>query len=209
MGHKVSPTSWRIGYIKNWKSVGYFDKKEYVSKVSSDALIRDAVIGALKGIPLGNIFIAHEEKNIRVTIYSSRTTLVLGKSGENITKLEKNLVIQFQEKFIIEVKEVKNPETYAALIADSIARQIERRLPYRRVIKQTITKSLEKGVGGIKVIIAGRLNGADIARRETYKEGNIPNQTIRANIDYVTERANTIYGVIGIKVWIYKGDIKK
>ncbi|MDD2487516.1 MAG: 30S ribosomal protein S3 [Candidatus Gracilibacteria bacterium] len=209
MGHKVSPMAFRIGYIKTWKTSGYFDKKIYASKVSRDVELRNFVQKFLTGIPVGNIFINYTNEHINVVIYTSKVAIVLGKNGENIENLEKELVKLFDSKFNIDVKEIKKPELSASTVADMIARQIEKKLPYRRVIKNVISKTIEKGGLGIKVIASGRLNGVEIARTETYKEGNIPTQTIRADIDYVTERANTIYGVIGLKVWIYKGDIFK
>ncbi|MCK9272617.1 30S ribosomal protein S3 [Candidatus Gracilibacteria bacterium] len=207
MGHKVSPMAFRIGYIKTWKTSGYFDKKIYAGKVSSDVLLRNFVIKFLTGIPIGNVFINYSNEHTNLVIYTTKTALVLGKNGENIEKLEKELTEEFGQKFKIDVKEIKKPELSASTVADMIARQIEKKLPYRRVVKNAISKTIEKGGLGIKVIASGRLNGVEIARTETYKEGNIPTQTIRADIDYTTERANTIYGVIGIKVWIYKGDI--
>lgn len=209
MGHKVSPLAFRIGYIKTWKSTGYYDKKDYGKKVASDVQLRIFVQKFLTGIPVGNIFINHTTSETTISIYTAKTALVLGKGDENKERLERDIASRFPGKFTIEVKEVKKPELSAALVADSIARQIEKKLPYRRVIKNAIAKTMEKGGLGIKVILGGRLNGAEIARVETYKEGAIPRQTIRADIDYSMERANTIYGVIGLKVWIYKGDIYK
>jgi len=209
MGHKVSPLAFRIGYIKTWKSTGYYNKKDYGKKIASDVALRIFVQKFLTGIPVGNVFINHMTSETTITIYTAKTALVLGKNDENKEKLEQEIATRFPGKFVIEVKEVKKPELSAALVADSIARQIEKKLPYRRVIKNAISKTMEKGGLGIKVILGGRLNGAEIARVETYKEGAIPRQTIRADIDYSLERANTIYGVIGLKVWIYKGDIYK
>ncbi|NCP77320.1 30S ribosomal protein S3 [Candidatus Gracilibacteria bacterium] len=209
MGHKVSPLAFRIGYIKTWKSTGYYNKKDYGKKIASDVALRIFVQKFLTGIPVGNVFINHTTSETTITIYTAKTALVLGKNDENKEKLEQEIATRFPGKFVIEVKEVKKPELSAALVADSIARQIEKKLPYRRVIKNAISKTMEKGGLGIKVILGGRLNGAEIARVETYKEGAIPRQTIRADIDYSLERANTIYGVIGLKVWIYKGDIYK
>lgn len=209
MGHKVSPLAFRIGYIKTWKSTGYYDKKDYGKKISSDVALRVFIQKFLTGIPVGNIFLSHTSSETTVTIYTAKTALVLGKNDENKAKLEQEIAANFPGTFTIEVKEVKKPELSAALVADSIARQIEKKLPYRRVIKNAISKTMEKGGLGIKVILGGRLNGAEIARVETYKEGAIPRQTIRADIDYSMERANTIYGVIGLKVWIYKGDVYK
>lgn len=209
MGHKVSPLAFRIGYIKTWKTSAYFDKKNYSSKVSGDVEIRNFVKNFLKWIPVGNVFINYTNQSTNIVIYTSKVALVLGKNWENIGKLEELLVKNYSMKFSIDVKEIKKPELNAFIVADMVARQIEKKLPYRRVVKNAIQKTIEKWWQGIKIICSGRLNWVEIARRETYKEGNIPTQTIRADIDYATERANTIYGVIGIKVWIYKWDILK
>lgn len=151
----------------------------------------------------------HTDAGMKVSIYTSRTALILGKNGESIEKLSKQLALICEHAVQIDVKEIKNPDVHATLVGDSIGRQIERRLPYRRVIKQAIAKAMEKGAKGIKVTISGRIGGAEIARREVYKEGNIPTQTIKATIDYAVEHALTMYGIIGIKVWIYKGDVEK
>ncbi|MDP2103381.1 MAG: 30S ribosomal protein S3, partial [Candidatus Gracilibacteria bacterium] len=177
--------------------------------VAADVQLRIFIVKFLTGIPVGNIFINHTDSETSIVIYTSKTAFVLGKNGENLTKLEEEIQKNFPGKYAIEVKEVKKPELSASLVADSIARQIEKKLPYRRVVKNALVKTMEKGGLGIKVILSGRLNGAEIARTETYKDGAIPRQTIRSDIDYSIERANTIYGVIGMKVWIYKGDIYK
>ena len=207
MGHKVSPLAFRIGYIKTWKTSGFFDKKEYGSNVSTDLNIRFFVQSFLKGLPIANIFISHTSTGISIVIYTSRTALVLGEGDENAAKLQLAIQKKFGKLCTIEAREVKKPELSADLVADSIARQIEKKMPYRRVIKNAIARSLEKGALGIKVILSGRINGAEIARRETYKEGNIPTQTIRADIDYATERSETVAGTIGVKVWVYKGEV--
>jgi len=153
---------------------------------------------------VGHITITHSDAGMKVAIYTSRTALILGKNGESITLLQKKLELICGHVVQIDVKEVKNPDIHATLVGDSIGRQIERRLPYRRVIKQAIAKAMEKGAKGIKVTVSGRIGGAEIARREVYKEGNIPTQTIRATIDYAVEHALTQYGIIGLKIWIYK-----
>jgi small subunit ribosomal protein S3 len=210
MGHKVSPLAFRLGYIKTWRTTGYYSRKEYAENVSADIAVRLFVRDALKGIPVANVFLSHDSnRSISVAIYTAKVALVLGKDDENITKLTEGLTKKFGRPFQVEVKEVKKPELSAALVADSIARQIEKRMPYRRVVKNAISRSMEKGALGVKVICAGRLNNAEIARTETYKEGSIPSLTIRADIDYSTERAETAAGTTGIKVWIYKGDIYK
>lgn len=210
MGHKVSPIAFRLGYIKTWRTTGYYSRKEYAENASADIAVRIFVREFLKGIAVANIFLSHDSnRSISVSIYTSRVALVLGKDDENLTKLTEALTKRFGRSFQVEVKEVKKPELSAALVADSIARQIEKRMPYRRVVKNAVSRSMEKGALGIKVICAGRLNNAEIARTETYKEGSIPSLTIRADIDYATERAETAAGTTGIKVWIYKGDIYK
>lgn len=149
----------------------------------------------------------HSDTGLRVIIYTSRTALLLGKNGENLTKLQKKLHALYGAKTQIDVKEIKNPDIHATLVGDSIGRQVERRLPYRRVIKQAIAKAMEKGAKGIKIRVSGRIGGAEIARHEVYKDGNIPTQSIKATIDYAVEHALTQYGIIGFKVWIYKGDV--
>jgi len=179
--------------------------------VASDVAIRNVVMKHFKNLPLGNVFINHNTNNaITITIYTSRTALILGNNDENIEALKSALAKKFASyTFTVEVKEVKKPELSASIVADSIARQIEKKMPYRRVIKNAIAKTLEKGGLGIKVKLGGRLNGAEIARRETYKDGSIPAQTIRADVEMAYERAETTAGTIGIKVWIYKGSVFK
>lgn len=146
---------------------------------------------------------------ILVVVYTAKTALVLGKTGENLETLEKLLAQKVGYKVKVEVKEIKKPDLNAKIVGYMIANQIEKRMPYKRAIKTALARSMEKGAKGIKVKVGGRLNGAEIARRETFKEGNIPTQTMRSDIDYCTVRAETVYGTIGLKVWIYKGDIFK
>lgn len=154
---------------------------------------------------------AHSGTNsIAITLYTSRIAVILGNNDENIEALKAKLQNNFGEyTFSVEVKEIKKPELSAQIVADSIARQIEKKMPYRRVIKNAMAKTMEKGGLGVKVKLGGRLNGAEIARRETYKEGSIPTQTIRADVDFAYERAETLAGTVGLKVWIYKGDVFK
>ncbi len=209
MGHKVSPLAFRIGYIKSWRSTGFYSKKDYSANVSTDMQIRLHINRFLKGIPVANVFLSHSNKTITATIYTARIAIILGKDDENVNLLKSELTKKFGFTFQIEVKEVKKPELSAALVGDSIARQIEKKMPYRRVIKNAISRTMEKGGLGIKVIISGRVNGAEIARTETYKEGSIPSLTIRSDIDYAIERAQTVAGIIGLKIWVYKGDVFK
>ncbi|MBC7498506.1 30S ribosomal protein S3 [Candidatus Gracilibacteria bacterium] len=211
MGHKVSPIAFRIGYIKTWRSNGYYDRKSYGQNISQDVAIRSMAMKHFKNLPIGNLFINHSTNGeVAITVYTSRTALILGNNDENINALRVNLATSFPEyKFTLDVKEVKKPELSAPIVADSIARQLEKKMPYRRVIKNAIAKTLEKGGLGIKVKLGGRLNGAEIARRETFKDGSIPSQTIRADVDFAYERAETPSGTLGLKVWIYKGDVFK
>lgn len=153
MGHKVNPLAFRIGYIKTWKTTGYYNKQEYGKKVASDVQLRIFIQKFLTGIPIGNIFINHTNSETAITIYTSKTALVLGKNDENLVKMEEEIKKNFPGKYTIDVKEVKKPELSSSLVAESIARQIEKKLPYRRVIKNAIAKTMEKGGLGIKIIL--------------------------------------------------------
>ncbi|MCH8518562.1 30S ribosomal protein S3 [Candidatus Gracilibacteria bacterium] len=209
MGHKVSPIAFRIPYIMTWKSSWYGDKKNYKDMIHVDIQTREILNNELKGIPLGDILISKTHDQVIIDIFTSKASLVLGKTGENVERIKTKLQNKLGGKFAINVKEIKQPDTNAKIVAYSIANQIEKRMPYKRAIKQAVAKAMEKGALGIKVKVGGRLNGAEIARKETFKDGAIPLQTMRSHIDYTTARAETIYGTIGIKVWIYKGDIYK
>lgn len=209
MWHKVSPIAFRLPYIVNWKSSWYGDKKQYKDALLHDIKVRELLDRELTGIPVGDTLISKNEEAVVVDIFTSKASLILGKTGEQVEEIKTKLQNKFGGKFIINVKEIKQPDTNAKIVGFSIANQIEKRMPYKRAIKQALQKAMEKGALGIKVKVGGRLNGAEIARKETFKEGNIPTQTIRSNIDYTTVRAETIYGTIGLKVWIYKGDIYK
>ena len=209
MWHKVSPISFRIPYILNWKSSWYGDKKAYKNILWDDIKIREILSAELTGIPIGDILISKDQESVIIDVFTSKASLILGKTGENVENIKTKLQNKIGGKFVINVKEIKQPDINAKIVAFSIANQIEKRMPYKRAIKQALQKAMEKGAGGIKVKVWGRLNGAEIARKETFKEGNIPTQTLRANIDYTTIRAETVYGTIGLKVWIYKGDIYK
>ncbi|NDK09199.1 30S ribosomal protein S3 [Candidatus Gracilibacteria bacterium] len=209
MGHKVSPIAFRLPYIVNWKSSWYGDTKNYKESLGQDIKTRELLARELTGIPIGDILISRDQENVIVDIFTAKASLILGKTGENVENIKTKLQNKIGGKFIINVKEIKQPDVNAKIVAFSIANQVEKRMPYKRAIKQAIQKAMEKGAQGIKVKVGGRLNGAEIARKETFKEGNIPTQTIRSNIDYSTMRAETVYGTIGLKVWIYKGDIYK
>lgn len=209
MWHKVSPIAFRLPYIVNWKSSWYGDKKQYKDALLHDIKVRELLDKQLTGIPVWDILMSKNEESVVIDIFTSKASLILGKTGEQVEEMKTKLQNKFGGKFVINVKEIKQPDTNAKIVGFSIANQIEKRMPYKRAIKQALQKAMEKGALGIKVKVGGRLNGAEIARKETFKEGNIPTQTIRSNIDYTTVRAETIYGTIGLKVWIYKGDIYK
>lgn len=209
MWHKVSPIAFRIPYIKTWKSSWYADKKAYSTFLGADIKVRQLLSKELTGIPLGDILVSTNKDSTVVVVYTAKAALILGKTGENKTNIETLLSRKLGTKVELEVKEIKNPDTNAKVVGYMVANQIEKRMPYKRAIKQAIQKAMEKGAKGIKIKVGGRLNGAEIARKETFKEGNIPTQTIRSDIDYTTVRAETVYGTIGLKVWIYKGDVFK
>ncbi len=209
MWHKVSPIAFRIPYILTWKSSWFADKRGYKDFLGVDLKIRTLLKKELRDIPVGDVLISKEQDFIIVDIFTAKAALILGKTGENVERMKTILQNKTGYKFTINVKEIKKPDLNAKIVGFMVANQIEKRMPYKRAIKQAIAKTMEKGAQGIKIKVGGRLNGAEIARKETFKDGNIPTQTIRSNIDYTTVRAETIYGTIGIKVWIYKGDIFK
>lgn len=209
MWHKVSPQAFRIPYIKNWSATWFASKKDYATQLSADNKIRAILKTEFKDIPVGDIVISRNDKEILVTVFTAKASLIVGKEWENTSSLESKLSLKTGGNVKLTVKEIKNPDINAKVVGFTISHQIEKRMPYKRAIKQAISKAMEKWAKGIKVKVWGRLNGTEIARKETFKEGNIPTQTVRADIDYTTVRAETVYGTIGIKVWIYKGDIFK
>ncbi|NUJ98254.1 30S ribosomal protein S3 [Candidatus Gracilibacteria bacterium] len=209
MGHKVSPIAFRIPYIKTWKSSWFAGKRDYSKYLGIDLKVREILKKQLTGIPLGDILVSRDQDTLNIDVYTSKAALILGKTGENLENLQENVSKQTGLKVVINVKEIRKPDINAKIVGYMVANQMEKRMPYKRAIKQAIAKAMEKGAKGIKIKVGGRLNGTEIARKETFKEGNIPTQTMRADIDYSTTRAETIYGTIGLKVWIYKGDIFK
>ena len=209
MGHKVNPIAFRIPYIKTWKSTWYEDKKTYKDSLGLDVKARTILSKELTGVPLGDILVARNSNLIEVVVYTAKASLILGKTGENKERLQTLLTNKLWTKVSLEIRDVKNPDLNAKIVWFNVANQIEKRMPYKRAIKQAIAKTMEKGAKWIKIKVGWRLNWAEIARKETFKEGNIPTQTIRADIDYTTVRAETVYGTIGLKVWIYKWDIYK
>ena len=209
MWHKVSPISFRIPYIKTWKSAWFATKSDYKTELSLDLTIRQILDKELTWIPVWDTLISIEQDIIQVDIYTIKASLILGKTGENLEKIVALLSKKTGKKVSVDIKEIKNPAINAKIVWFGVKTEIEKRMPYKRAIKQAIQKTMEKGAKWIKIKIGWRLNGAEIARKETFKEGNIPTQTIRADIDYTTVRAETVYGTLWLKIWIYKGDIYK
>ncbi len=209
MWHKVSPQAFRIPYIKNWSATWFASKQEYASELLIDNKIRAILKKEFKDIPTWDIIVSRNDKEVLVTVYTAKSSLILWKEGENVWVLEGKLSKKTASKVKITVKEVKTPEINAKIVWFMISNQVEKRMPYKRAIKQAIAKAMEKWAKWIKVKVWWRLNWTDIARRETFKEWNIPTQTIRADIDYISTRAETVYWTIWLKVWIYKGDIFK
>ncbi len=209
MWHKVNPISFRIPYIKTWKSTWFESKRTYKDSLGLDLKVRHLLGTQLKGIPLGDILVAKNQDVLEVVVYTAKSSLILGKTGENKEQIVNLLTRKLCTKVSLEIRDVKNPDLNAKIVWFMISNQIEKRMPYKRAIKQAIQKTMEKGAKWIKVKVGGRLNWAEIARKETFKDWNIPTQTIRSDIDYATVRAETVYWTIGLKVWIYKWDIYK
>ncbi|MBM4157792.1 MAG: 30S ribosomal protein S3 [Ignavibacteria bacterium] len=205
MGQKTHPIGFRLGVINTWDS-NWYDEKSFSSKLQEDALIRGYLKKRLEKAGVSKIYIERTLKKIMLTINTSRPGFVIGKSGKEITLLENEIKQITNKEVKINVQEVKKPELSAQLVAEVIASQIANRVSFRRAMKTAITNTMRMGAEGMKVMCSGRLGGAEIARTEQYKEGRIPLQTLRADIDYASVTSHTIYGAIGIKVWICKGE---
>ena len=206
MGQKTHPIGFRLGVINTWDS-NWYDEKSFSSKLKEDSLIRSYLKKRLEKAGVAKITIERTLKKITLTIFTSRPGFVIGKSGQEITKLENEIKNVTSKEVKINVHEIKKPELSAQLVAENISAQIANRVSFRRAMKQSITASMRMGAEGIRIMCAGRLGGAEMARTEQYKDGRIPLHTLRADIDYANGRAETIYGSIGIKVWICRGEI--
>ena len=208
MGQKVHPYGMRVGFIRDWGSVWVADKKMFPKYLLEDYNIRKFIKDKLYGAGIGNIKIYRSSNRVRVVIFASRPGVIIGKSGQAIAKLTEKLQTFSEQKLSIEIKEIKNYDSCAQLVAEEVAKQLEARIAFRKAMKQSINRALKSmRVKGIKICVSGRLGGADMARVEHCHEGMIPLQTLRADIDYGFAEANTTYGKIGVKVWIYKGEI--
>jgi len=207
MGQKVNPIGIRLGINKSWNSV-WFDEKDYAEKLHEDIIIRKFLSSKLKDASVARMEIERTAKKVSVNIHTARPGIVIGKGGSEVEKLKKLISKLVGSEVQINVNEIKNPSLEAVLVGQNIAQQLEKKVNYRRVAKKSIQSTISMGAEGIKIKIGGRLNGADIARSETFKEGRIPLHTLRANIDYAHVEALTTYGIIGVKVWIYKGIVR-
>jgi small subunit ribosomal protein S3 len=207
MGQKVHPTGIRLGIVKDWASNWYAGSAQYANFLNDDIVVRDYLTKKLKSASVSHIQIERPARNARITIHTARPGIVIGKKGEDISKLKQETSEMMGIPVHINVEEIRKPELDATLVAQNIAQQLEKRIMFRRAMKRSVTNAMRLGAQGIKINVAGRLNGAEIARGEWYREGRVPLHTLRADIDYGTARANTTYGVIGIKVWIFKGEI--
>ncbi len=210
MGQKVHPTGIRLGIVKDWASKWYADSKMFPEYIRADHQVRVFIKKKLKDASVSRITIERPSNKINITIHTARPGIVIGKKGEDIEKLRSEVASMIGMNIgevRININEIRKPELDAQLVAEGIAQQLERRVMFRRAMKRAVTNTMRVGAEGIKVKVGGRLNGAEIARSEWYREGRVPLHTLRADIDYGTAEANTTYGLIGVKVWIFKGEV--
>lgn len=207
MGQKVHPTGFRLGYIKGWDSNWFSNKADFPSKLVEDHDIRKYVFARLPNSGIAKVVIERTIKKIALTIYTSKPGIIIGKGGGGVESLKKELKKIYNKDIYVNIFEVKRPELNAKLVGDSIAQQLRARVSYKRVMKQAIASSIRMGAQGVKIRLSGRLAGAEIARSEEYREGRVPLHTLRADIDYALVEAHTIYGKIGVKVWIFNGEV--
>ena len=207
MGQKVHPIGIRLGISKDWNSTWYAEKGEYAEMLNTDLAVRAYLQKRLQQAAVSRIQIERPAKTARITIHTARPGIVIGKKGEDIERLRRAVTARMGVPTHISVAEIRKPELDAQLVAEGIAQQLERRIMFRRAMKRAVGNSMRLGALGIKVKLSGRLNGADIARSEWYREGQVPLHTLRADVDYGIVEAATTYGILGVKVWIYKGEV--
>jgi len=207
MGQKVHPTGIRLGIAKDWNSTWYADKGDYAEQLKSDLEVREYLQKRLAQAAVSRIQIERPAKSARITIHTARPGIVIGKKGEDIESLRRDVTALMGVPTHITVAEIRKPELDALLVAEGVAQQLERRIMFRRAMKPAVGNAMRLGALGIKISVSGRLNGADSARSEWYREGRVPLHTLRADVDYGFYEAKTTYGVLGIKVWIYKGEV--
>lgn len=206
MGQKAHPYGLRVGYIYDWKSRWFARKSDFAKNLLEDAKIRKYIKKALSSAAVSKIEIERASNKIRIIIFTARPGIIIGRRGAEIEKLKGELQSIAGTEVLIDIREIKNANLDAQLVAENIAFQMEKRIPHRRAMKKSVQNALDSGAQGVKIICGGRLGGVEIARRESYRVGKIPSQTLRAEIDYGFAEAFTTYGLIGVKVWIYKGD---
>ena len=207
MGQKINPTGLRIGVIKDWESRWYAKKADFGDTLVEDYELREYLLETLAPAGVPKVEIERTAKRVRINIHVAKPGMVIGRGGAEIEKLKATLEKKLGKDVSLNIIEIKNPDVNSTLVAESIALQLEKRISYRRALKQAIGRAMKLGAKGIKIQVSGRIGGAEIARSETYKEGTIPLQTIRADIDYGFAEAKTTYGRIGVKVWIYTGEV--
>ncbi|MES9811595.1 MAG: 30S ribosomal protein S3 [Candidatus Thiodiazotropha sp.] len=207
MGQKVHPTGIRLGIVKDWTSKWYADSKHYADLLNNDLVVRDFLKKKLSQASVSRIQIDRPANNAHITVHTARPGLVIGKKGEDIDALRSEVSGMMGIPVHMSIEEIRKPELDAQLVGESIAQQLERRVMFRRAMKRAVQNAMRLGAEGIKVNISGRLNGAEIARSEWYREGRVPLHTLRADIDYGFAEANTTYGIIGVKVWVFKGEV--
>jgi small subunit ribosomal protein S3 len=207
MGQKVHPTGIRLGIVKDHTSVWYANSKDYAGKLINDLQVREFLNKELENASVSRIVIERPAQTARITIHTARPGIVIGKKGEDVDKLRRTLSNMMGVPVHINIEEIRKPDLDAKLVAQNVAQQLERRVMFRRAMKRVVQNAMRQGAEGIKVQVGGRLGGAEIARTEWYREGRVPLHTLRADIDYATYEASTTYGVIGVKVWIFKGEV--
>ena len=207
MGQKVHPTGIRLGVVKDHNSVWYADSKTYAQNLINDLEVREYILKKLDAASVSRVKIERPAQTARITIFTARPGIVIGKKGEDVDGLRKDLSAKMGVPVHINIEEIRKPDMDARLVAQNVAQQLERRVMFRRAMKRVVQNAIRQGAEGIKVQVGGRLGGAEIARTEWYREGRVPLHTLRADIDYATYEAHTTYGVIGVKVWIFKGEV--
>ncbi|NOX75158.1 MAG: 30S ribosomal protein S3 [Gammaproteobacteria bacterium] len=207
MGQKVHPIGMRLGIVKDWTSTWYADTKDFADTLNMDLKVRDFIKKKLKNASVSRVQIERPANNARITIHTARPGIVIGKKGEDVERLRRDVSKMMGAPASINIEEIRKPELDATLVAQNVAQQLERRIMFRRAMKRAVQNAMRLGALGIKIRVSGRLNGADIARAEWYHEGRVPLHTLRADIDYGVVEASTTYGVIGVKVWLFKGEV--
>lgn len=207
MGHKVHPVGFRLGITSEWSSRWYAEGQGYADALNTDLAVREFIRTRLAHASVSRIQIDRPARSARITIHTARPGIVIGKKGEDIDKLRMEVSARMGVPVHLSVEEIRKPELDALLVAQNIAQQLERRIMFRRAMKRSVANAMRLGAGGIRVNVAGRLNGAEIARTEWYRDGRVPLHTLRADIDYGLAEAKTTYGIIGVKVWIFKGEV--